>query len=49
MWLMNHILRDYISKFVVVYFDDILVYSKSLHDHLGQSSPFIGLIICLVT
>ena len=31
---MNHVFRLYISVFVVVYFDDILVYSKSLQDHV---------------
>ena len=34
MRLMNHVLRDCIGKYVVVYFDDILVYSQSLDDHL---------------
>ncbi|KAL1199259.1 RNA-directed DNA polymerase-like protein [Cardamine amara subsp. amara] len=32
--LMNHTLLSFINKFVIVYFDDILVYSSSLADHL---------------
>ena len=36
MRLMNHVLREFISMFVVVYFDNILVYSRDLDDHIGH-------------
>lgn len=31
--LMNHIFRSYLDKFVIVFIDDILVYSRSVKEH----------------
>nr|CAD1823066.1 unnamed protein product [Ananas comosus var. bracteatus] len=32
--LINNLLHDYLDKFVVIYLDDIVVYSKTLEEHV---------------
>ncbi|XP_022846179.1 uncharacterized protein LOC111368900 [Olea europaea var. sylvestris] len=44
MRVMTHILRPYLGKFVVVYFDDILIYSKDSQNHLEHLKMVLELL-----
>jgi hypothetical protein len=36
MYMMNKVFMEYLDKFVVVFIDDILVYSRSEEEHEGH-------------
>ncbi|GJY42113.1 transposon ty3-G gag-pol polyprotein [Tanacetum coccineum] len=42
--LMNDLFRPHLRKFVLVFFDDILVYSKNLDDHLQHLSTVLEIL-----
>jgi len=44
MILMNHILHAFIGKFIVVYFDDILIYSKGLDEYIRHLRQVLNVL-----
>ncbi|KAI0500296.1 hypothetical protein KFK09_018508 [Dendrobium nobile] len=44
MRLMNEVLKDYLNKFCVVYFDDILIFSRTWADHLTHLTQVLQVL-----
>lgn len=43
--LMNHVFKDYLRKFILLFFDDILVYSQNIEEHLQHLRIVFDLLI----
>jgi len=44
MQLMNHVLHEFLVKFVVIYFDDILIYSNNLDERINHLHYVLGVL-----
>ena len=44
MFLMNNVLRPYLNTFVMVFIDDILIYSKNEEEHIKHLAELLRLL-----
>ena len=43
--IMNEVFRPFLRKFVLVFFDDILVYNNNLHDHVAYLKQVLQILL----
>ncbi len=41
-WLMNHVLYDHLGEFVMIYLDDVVIYSKSIIEYVKHLDWIFG-------
>ena len=44
MCFMNHVVQPFIGKFLVIYFDDILIYNKTKEYHVSHSQQVMTIL-----
>lgn len=42
---MNHIFQEHLRKFILVFFDDILVFSETMQDHMAHLKETFRLLL----
>ena len=42
--LMNQVFKPFLMRFILVFFDDILIYSRSMHDHIEHLKIVLGVL-----
>lgn len=44
MWTMNHVFRSHIRKFIIVYFDEIIIFSRNMEEHVKHLKVLLDIL-----